>query len=211
MKWVKPLQVFLAVLLAWVTFAEGFSGPRTEDRFVSDGVKDNQLSIVDLQTLLATRPNYKANFQETHYSSLLTEPLITTGILTFHSPSRMEKHVLVPFEEIYVVDGQHVHFENPTKGISKTFSLAEYPSLQGFLVGIRSALTGDFKILKQFFDISLEGTKGQWTLRLDSSEASITDLLSSITITGQNSRLTTIEIRETHGDRSFMIIDEGKP
>lgn len=207
-KWVKALQVVLALSFVWVAVAKGFNTPRTEGHSVPTEVKNNQLSMADLQILLKAQPHYQANFQETHYSNFLTEPVTTTGILTFHPPSRMEKHILVPFEEIYVVDDQYVHFENPTKGISKTFPLDEYPAFQGFLVGFRSALAGDFETLKQFFDIVVEGTKDQWTLRLLSAEDSLTDLLSSITITGRNSNLGTIDIHEPNGDRSFMILDE---
>jgi len=207
MKWIKQLGVFFA-LLGLLNIGEVCGAPRTNQIITSGGTKEKQLTLLDLEALLSTRPNYQANFQETHFSTLLTEPLITSGTLTFSPPSKIEKHVMAPFEEIYVVEGNRVYFDNPIKEISKTFSLDEYPSLQGFLIGLQAPLTGDFETLQRFFNLSLEGTKSQWTLKLEPLDNSFTEFLNSLSFTGRHNHITSIEIRESDGDYSLMTIDE---
>jgi outer membrane lipoprotein-sorting protein len=207
MKLIKQLGVFFA-FLGLLNIGEAWSANRTNQIINSEGTKEKPLTLLDLKVLLSTRPHYKANFQETHFSTILTEPLITSGTLTFSPPSKIEKHIMAPFEETYVVEGNRVYFENPVKGISKNFTLDEYPSLQGLLVGMQGPLTGDFKTLQQFFNLTLEGTKSQWTLKLEPLDNSFAEFLNSLSFTGRHNLITTIEIRESAGDYSLITIEE---
>ena len=46
-----------------------------------------------------------ASFEEKTHSSLLATPLMVRGVLRFTPPSRLEKEVLEPYRERYVVEG----------------------------------------------------------------------------------------------------------
>ena len=205
MKWANHLAFFLAFFIGWCDITKTWGGAQSYSPATSIKTKEH-LSLHDLKTLLAIRSSYKANFQETHFSSLLTEPLATSGTLRFTPPSKLEKHITAPFEERYWIEGNEVHYESSE--ISTSFSLSEYPGLQGFLLGLRSALTGDYQILQRFFSLTLDGTKDQWTLRLIPLDESTLEILSSLTIMGQNGLLTSMEMHEANGDHSILVLDE---
>jgi len=185
-----------------------WSAPQSEQSTVPKEAHDSPLTLHDLQVALTTHPTYHATFQEKHFSTLLTKPLMTSGILTFTPPATMEKHILTPFEEIYVVEEEQVHFENPLKGISKTFFLDEHPLLQGISIGVRSALTGDFETLRHIFTLKVEGTKSQWALRLEPLDDSLAEVIDCISLTGHHHDITSINIHEPNGDYALMIIEK---
>ena len=207
MKSAKHLSIFLALFIGWCDITETWGTAESHSR-VTSSKSEGHLTLNDLKTLLAIRTNFQARFHETHFSNLLTEPLTTSGRLSFIPPSRLEKHVTAPFEEKYWIEGNEVHYESSLKGISTSFSLNEYPALQGFLLGLRSALTGDYQSLQRFFSLTLAGTMSQWTLRLKPIDDSILEILAFITIKGQNGFLTSMELREANGDHSLLVLDE---
>ena len=101
--------------------------------------------------------------EEETYSSLLTKPLVTRGVLRFTPPSRLEKNVLEPAHERYVVEGDLVTFESERKRVTRTISLDDYPALRGFVEAFRAGLTGDavelnqvaYSVYYNFFSIHL--------------------------------------------------------
>ena len=198
----------MAAILIGCVFIGLWESPATAQASVIGEVRQDQITFVELEALLASRSNYGATFQETHYSHLLTEPLTTSGTLIFNPPSRIEKRVTLPYEETYFIDENTVRVEIPEKGISNSISLNEVPSLQGFLLGVRSVLLGDLEYLNQVFSLKLRGTKTEWTLSLEPLEDPVKEFLSSVTITGQNNRIITIELRESNGDHSLMVIHQ---
>ena len=207
MKHAKHLIVLLALLIGWCDVPKTWATTEIHNRTTSTKT-EGHLTLNDLKTLLAIRTNFQARFQETHFSILLTKPLTTSGKLSFIPPSRLEKHVTAPFEEKYWIEGNQVHYESSSKGISTSFSLDENHALQGFLLGLRSALTGDYQTLQRFFSLTLAGTKDQWTLRLKPIDDSILEILTFIIIKGRNSFLTSMELREANGDHSLLVLDE---
>ena len=207
MKWAKQFGVSLA-FLGWLSATEAGSAPKIEHAGHSEGTNENQLTLLDLEKLITPRRAYQVTFRETHFSSLLTEPIVTSGSLTFRPPSRIEKHVTDPFEESYWLDGEQLYFENQRKGISKTLSLHEYPALHGFVAAMRAALAGDYENLKHYFNLSLKGAESRWLLRLEPLDDSLAGILDFISFTGRYNRFQSIEIREPNGDHSLMILGE---
>lgn len=166
----------------------------------------NEWTLGQLTRLLGAIPRRQGDYEETHYSSLLKEPLKTKGKLTFTAPSTVEKHVLEPFEERYRADGEMLIVEKPPKGTTRTVSLEDYPPLRAFVEGFRAVLAGDLESLKQFYDVRLEGEQSSWVLILMPLEESVQELVQVLRFVGKEDSFTSIEIWEPNGDHSEMVI-----
>ena len=105
-------------------------------------------------------------FHETYYSGMLITPSYKEGTLIFHPPARLEKHVTVPARESFIAEGDSLHYENPSRDISHTFALQDYPALAALIDGLRSLFNGDEETLRQVFHVSMTGTPDIWQLTL---------------------------------------------
>ncbi len=150
-------------------------------------------------------------FHETYFSHMLTTPSHKEGTLVFHPPARLEKHVRVPTEESFIANGDNLLYENPSRDISRTFSLQEYPALATLIEGLRSLFNGDKEALRQFFDVSIAGTPEAWILHLSPIIQDEEDGVNCIRLAGQQAHLQTISIQETNGDRSELQLDPQVP
>src|SRR4030095_5710853 len=114
-----------------------------------------------------------------------------------------------PFRERYLVEGDRVTLESERKGVKRTISLEEYPALRSFVVAFRSSLNGDAARLRQVYEVTLDGSRGKWTLLLRPREPSGRSVVDYILLTGSEGRVGTIAIRSPNGDRSVMTLLQG--
>lgn len=149
------------------------------------------------------------SFEEATYSSLLTEPLVVRGLLRFTPPSTLEKEVLEPYRERYVIEGDRVTFESERKHVKTTISLDDYPALRSFVEAFRSTLTGDVAQLKKVYETTVDGTSRQWTLLLRPYDPAGKSMVDYLLLTGSEGRIATIAIRAPDGDRSVMTLRRG--
>jgi hypothetical protein len=170
------------------------SGPWTVEQVVAS-LKEERVSSV--------------SFEEATHSSLLTKPLVARGVLRFTPPSRLEKEVVEPYRERYVVDGDLVTFESERKHVKKTISLEDYPGLRWFVDAFRAGFTGDAAQLKQMYETALDGDRRKWTLLLRPRDPAGRSMVDSIGFSGSEGRIATITIRMPDGDRSVMTLSGG--
>jgi hypothetical protein len=169
----------------------------------------SEWTVEALMALLQQQRENSVPFQEATYSSLLTEPLIARGTLKFVPPQTLEKIITSPFHERYVVEGDRVTYESERKGVKRTLSLEEYPALRGFVEAFRSSLSGDAGTLRQVYEVTLDGSRGKWTLLLRPRERLGKAVVDYILLTGSDGRVATIAIRSPDGDRSVMTMLSG--
>lgn len=150
-------------------------------------------------------------FHETYYSGMLITPSYKEGTLVFHPPTRLEKHVRIPTEESFIINGNSLLYENPSREISQTFSLEEYPALATLIEGLRALFNGNKEALQQFFEISTAGTPEAWELNLSPIIQNEEDGVSCIRLAGERAHLHTISIQETNGDHSELQLDRQVP
>lgn len=164
-----------------------------------------------LAAQLAKTHHVEAKFEETVFSTLLTEPVQATGTLGFTPPARLEKHVLQPTDELFIADGDKIFTVNNHTGETRTLSLDDHPALRSFVEAFRSMLAGDITRLTKFFRVELTGGARQWTLRAEPLEPTMQEHVRTIVFDGAAGRLAKIEIQSTNGDRSVLVIDEVTP
>jgi hypothetical protein len=168
-------------------------------------------NIEQLIGSLAKNRQAEVRFEETAYSNLLTQPLKTRGILRFTYPAGLEKHIIAPHDERYIVEGDTVIFESKTKGTSRTLSLHDYPALRVFIEAFRSTLANDVVTLRRFYSMTLQGEPRRWVVMLRPLDKAVQELVESIRFSGEGEYLGSIEILASGGDRSVMVITTGAP
>ena len=164
-----------------------------------------------LMELLAAVPASKDSFSETKHSAVLSTPLLLKGTLSYARPDRLEKNVLAPYEERTVVAGSSVTMENRALQQTRTFSLASSSPLSAFVESMRATLAGDRAALERHYRVQLEGKAEAWTMTLVPREKKLASLVKRIQIAGARERLKRIEVEETSGDRSVMLIGPEQP
>lgn len=147
-------------------------------------------------------------FEEEIHSSLLTQPLIVRGVLRFLPPSTLEKEVLEPYRERYLIEGDRVTFESERKHVKKTISLEAYPALRNFVEAFRAGLAGDAERLQQTYETTLDGDRRAWTLLLRPQDPG-RSMVEHILFAGSGGRIATITVRRADGDRSVMKLSTG--
>ena len=200
--WILPLSVLL--LAGGVARAGGESSPSHGDH------SSNGWTVEQVVASLKEGREPSVSFEEATYSSLLTEPLIVRGVLRFTPPSTLEKEVVEPYRERYVIEGDRVTFESERKHLKKTISLEDYPALRSFVEAFRVSFTGDVAQLKMFYETTVEGTSRQWTLLLRPHDQAGKSMVDYMLLSGSEGRIATIAIRAPDGDRSVMTLRRGQ-
>ena len=168
--------------------------------------KSPEWTVESLVTLLKEQREPSVAFEESTYSSLLTEPITVRGELRFTPPATLEKVITHPFTERYVIEGDRVLYESERKHIKRSISLDDYPALRSFVAAFRASVTGDALQLQKLYEVTVTGTRSKWTLLLRPKEAAGKSVVDYILFTGSEGRVATIAIRSPDGDRSVMTL-----
>ena len=148
----------------------------------------------------------RATFVEKKFIALLDRPVESSGELVYTAPDRLEKRTLKPKPESMIVDRETLIIE---RGRQKhRLQLQEYPELAGFIDSIRSTLAGDRKALERNYRLMLEGTVERWTLQLQPVNEKMRAVVMRIRIAGVRDAVRSIEITQTDGDSSLMLIEK---
>lgn len=161
--------------------------------------------VPGLMELLGKVSSRQDRFTETKTLAILTQPVVLKGTLAYVRPDRVEKHVTSPYTEDLLVQGDRLTLSS-SKG-TKQIAVDSHPLIRSFVEAIRASLAGELAVLRRLYHIKFQGTRQQWELTLRPLEAQAAEYLTSITLRGEGDRLTTVDIRETGGDRSLMEID----
>ncbi len=164
-----------------------------------------------LMGMLAGVASAKNGFTESKRSAMLSAPLVLKGTLIYGRPDRLEKHVLSPYEEKTVIAGDFVTIENRTLKQKRNFSLSSSTTVSALIESMRATLAGDGAALERHYNIQLEGTQDSWQLTLLPRDEKLADQVTRIRIAGARERLRRIEIEESTGDQSVMLIGPAAP
>lgn len=180
-----------------------------EKALLQDDHPKNEWTIEQVLVSIKDERTPAVSFIETTYSSLLTEPLVSRGVLRFLPPSTLEKEVLSPYRERYLIEGDRVTFESERKQVKKTLSLEDHPALRSFVEAFRATLTGDAVRLTQTYEARLDGDRQKWWLLLRPHETAAKSMVDQILLFGSEGRISTITVRSSDGDRSVMALSRG--
>lgn len=149
-----------------------------------------------------------AQFTERKTVHMLSAPLVTSGMLNYIAPDRMQKITVSPKPERFILDGDQVTIAGGPDKQVHTFSLADYPQIGGLVEGIRATLAGDLAALDRFYVVQLSGDPSNWQLLLQPKDTDLTRFVKWIRIAGSRNRIVDVETEDTDGDHSDMSIVE---
>jgi hypothetical protein len=167
-------------------------------------------SLPMVMAFLAENRGGTARFAESRHLQMVATPLRSSGVLRYTAPDRLEKQTLQPRPARLALIGGRVTIEREGEA-SQTISLADYPEIGALVEGLRATLAGDFPALQRYYDVSLEGVAGAWTLTLRPRDARMQKLVREIRIAGSGGVLLRIDTIETDGDRTETIITPDAP
>ena len=152
-----------------------------------------------MQSLSHAKPG-RARFVEKKSLTMLENPIESSGRLRFIAPDILEMHTLKPKNEVMRIQGDVLTIDH------QDIPLEDHPELQAFIDSIRGTLTGNRQMLERYFHLSLDGSKGNWTLTMLPRQKKLADLIQHILVSGSNDTVTGIEILKTNRDRSLITI-----
>jgi outer membrane lipoprotein-sorting protein len=147
-----------------------------------------------------------ASFVEKKSIAMLDKTVESSGELFYTAPDHLEKRTLKPKPESMTVDGGTLVIE---RGRQKHhLQLQDYPELAAFIDSIRGTLAGDRRALERNYHLSLEGTTEHWTLQLLPVDKKMQAVVKRIRIAGAENTVRSIEITQSDGDSSLMLIEK---
>lgn len=170
--------------------------------FATNVTHAESFDLARLMQLLSLAPEVEVAYSEKKYSSLLTEPIVSSGTLTFNRPDTVEKNTLLPRKERFRIAGEELIVAR--KGTEKRYPLSSQPLLAAFAASLRGVLGGDVELLRRHYLLTLTGEEQQWQLQMTPVEAEISRYVERISVTGHAGQIEQIEVREHSGDRSVL-------
>lgn len=155
-----------------------------------------------LMQLLSRTPGVEVPYTEMKYSSLLSEPIVSSGTLSYRRPDTVEKSMTAPRNERFRIAGDELIVVR--NGAERRFPLSSQPLLSAFAASLRGVLAGDAAVLRSFYRLALEGEEQAWRLVMIPLEVEISRYVERINVSGRAGRIEQIEVRETSGDRSVL-------
>ncbi|MDF1749510.1 MAG: hypothetical protein P1V34_11630 [Alphaproteobacteria bacterium] len=165
--------------------------------------------LAQLGESLAETTEGKVRFREFRTVSYLNAPIELSGYV-MRRGNRIEKHILSPFQESIVIDGDTVDVDT-AEGEHHRFDVNDHGLIKGLATALQATLSGNLLVLEKQFDVILSGAPTGWTLHLTPLEADLRQVLPGITLTGVNGLVETIEIEGEHGDISMMTLQHTSP
>lgn len=162
----------------------------------------NGFDLSRLMQLLAATPATDASFVEKKYSSLLAEPVVSSGILVYRRPDVVEKNIESPRKERYRFVGDELLLLR--NGAEKRIALSSQPLLQAFAASLRGVLGGDMALLRSHYQLSLQGVETSWQLVMTPVDEQALRYVQRIQVSGRAGRVEQIEVNEASGDRSVL-------
>lgn len=192
------LQSLLRVLLAALLAALVALGPSSW----ADAADGGPFDIARLMQLLGEAPESEVAYTEKKYSSLLAEPVVSSGTLRFRRPDTVEKNMTAPRTERFRIAGEDLVMVR--NGAERRFPISSQPLLSAFAASLRGVLAGDAALLRKHYRMTLEGVEQAWRLELLPVDAEITRYVERILVSGRAGRIELIETRESSGDRTVL-------
>jgi len=165
--------------------------------------------LAQLGESLAEMTEGKVQFREFRTVSYLDAPIVLSGYV-MRQGNRIEKHIISPFQESIVIDGNTVDVDT-AEGEHHRFDVNDHGLIKGLATALQATLSGNLLALEKQFDVILSGTPTGWTLHLIPLEADLRQALPGIRLTGVNGLVETIEIEGEHGDISMMTLQHTAP
>lgn len=194
---------------AGVVLAAAMIALATPGKAVSAGMTVDQLMLK-----LSSVKSSEARFAETRHSQFLEKPMKLSGKLIYEAPDTLIKQTMRPLNETFTIKGQRLVVERIQDGkkLQHEVGLHDFPALAPVVLGLRSVLAGDLETLEKYYEVTLQGSESDWTLKLKprrhgfEEDDWLKDVVKQVTMKGNGVLLSRVEIVEPSGDKSITLI-----
>jgi len=94
--------------------------------------------------------SFTADFVQVKHLSLLDEPLVSRGRLSFRRPDRMRLEIREPVQALVLIDGRQVHIPGVSKKDAEAMSMAP---VAGMFTQLGAIFSGDRAALERGFEV----------------------------------------------------------
>jgi hypothetical protein len=143
-------------------------------------------------------------FVETWSADYLSEPLISTGWMSYKAPDQLSKTIDHPQHIVEKIDGDRLTITKDGK--SHSVQLSDEPILAVGIYALRDVLIGSEADLQARFKLYYQEVSGGWVLQLVPRDDDIALQIKLITVRGVNSRINQISLRYQNGNSSITDI-----
>jgi outer membrane lipoprotein-sorting protein len=167
--------------------------------------------VTELMQQLSQVKSARAHFVERKFMQMLSQPLESSGTLSYTAPDKLSKITTAPAPEQFTIDGDTLTIVRNNGQETHTVSLRDYPEMGALVEGIRAALEGNIQALTAYYTVTFQGDMKSWVLLLQPTNPRVQSLVQYVRLTGSGSVLKGVETLETDGDRSEMTITQDHP
>jgi outer membrane lipoprotein-sorting protein len=195
-------SIILAGLIISLTSASLlFAGEKTADAYRELPVSEQDVLMQRITGTLQSVKSLKADFAQERHLSLFLDVLSARGRLYFVMPDRLRWELSEPYASVLVFNGGNVAKFVREDGKLVKMKPGMEDMLQEVLQQITSIMRGNFKKLRDVYDISLFQGK-DYRLSMRPLSAGLSKIIKSLdlSIDPGSSHVTTITIREPQGD-----------
>lgn len=160
----------------------------------------NDPNVEKLLIRLRANQGLSANFREKKHIALLSEPLISKGVIYYLPQGNLVRHTESPEQSTIRIRDTWIEMFDASG--SSQISLDSQPTIKELVFGFLHLLSGDATALKRNYTLSLLHHKSSntWTLTMYPRTAALRKLLKQISIKGHGIILTELVVSETTGD-----------
>jgi len=159
---------------------------------------------------LSRSTTLQADFTQIRTSSLLTQPLTTTGTLVFQRPEKMAWTTLAPVRSTFVMDGSKVGMAYPDLDMREEIDLGGNPDVASLVTSMMVWLGGDLEKVSQ--DYTLTWIPGSPTRALlEPKEETLSAIISSLELhIDATPQIVEVRITEPDGDTVHIAFSDVK-
>ncbi len=162
--------------------------------------------LPQLMVELAQVQSRDSRFTEKKTLALFKAPAESSGVLSYRRPDHVEKHVLLPKDESISVEGDQLTWRDGVSGKQRSLRLQDNVVVAALVNSIRATLAGDLPALQRYFEVKLEGSAARWVLSLTPTDSTLRRSVQAMRIEGSDNQVASIDVMESGGDRSVMVI-----
>lgn len=143
-------------------------------------------------------------YKEEKQLAMLDQPLLQTGNLKYVAPDQFTRSLDGSASGQFTVNGDQVILEK--KSGRDIYDLNKLPMIKAFVASFGATLSGDLPKLQRYYEVSFSGGVTEWRLDLQPRDTQLASYITKIQLWGSYDKINGMEIHETNGDWSRMIL-----